>query len=139
MTDPHQKAVIAALDKKFNSGFSTTTTKSLPKPTKVVLPNGLTVIVEENHSNPTVAITGRIIAGSMFDTPNKWGVASLTAAMLTRGTQSSDARQLALKLESVGANVGYSAGTEESSLSGVTQSKDFGHNRARGFTDHTES
>jgi zinc protease len=126
ITDPHQKAVIAALDKKFNSGFSTTSSKQLPKPTKVVLPNGLTVIVEENHANPTVSITGRIIAGSMFDQSGKWGVASLTSAMLTRGTSNADALHLALKLETVGASVSYSAGTEELNIGGMSQTKDFG-------------
>jgi zinc protease len=126
VTDKHQKEVLATLDKKFNSGFATTSAKQMPKPTKVVLSNGLTVIVEENHANPTVAITGRTIAGNMFVPQGKWGIAGLTAAMLTRGTTSADAMQLALKLESVGANVSYSASTEELSIGGMSQAKDFG-------------
>jgi zinc protease len=126
ITDPRQKAIIAALDKKFNSGFSTTSSAQLPKPTRVVLPNGLTLIVEENHANPTVAITGRVISGSMFDPDNRWGTAGLTAAMLSRGTTSADALHLALKLESVGANVNFASGKEETSIGGICQSKDFG-------------
>jgi zinc protease len=125
ITDPRQKAIIGALDKKFNSGFSTTTASQRPKPTKVVLKNGLTLIVEENHANPTVAITGSIAAGSMFDPSGKWGLASMTSAMLSRGTQTKTALQLALALESVGADVGYSASTEDVSINGGCQSKDF--------------
>jgi len=126
ITDPRQKAIIAALDKKFNSGFSTTSTSQRPKPTKVVLSNGLTLVVEENHANPDVAITGRILAGSIYDPSGKWGLADLTAAMLTRGTATTDALHLALNLESVGANVSYAPGTEELNINGSCQTKDFG-------------
>ena len=126
ITDPRQKAIIAALDKKFNSGFSTTSTSQRPKPTEVVLNNGLTLVVEENHANPTVSITGRIYAGSLFDPSGKWGLSGLTSDMLSRGTESKSALQLAIALESVGASLNYGSSTEEMDIAGGCQSKDFG-------------
>ncbi len=51
VTDPRQKAVLAALDKKFNTTTKTTALAERPKPTRVVLPNGLTVVIEENHAD----------------------------------------------------------------------------------------
>lgn len=126
VTDPKQKAVLAALDKKFNTGSKTTTSAQAPKPARVVLDNGMTVIVEENHSNPTVSISGRLLSGGMLDPDGKWGLASMTSAMLNRGTTSKTALQLALALEPVGAHVSVAAGTEETSFGGACQAKDFG-------------
>src|SRR6185437_10474296 len=46
VTDPRQKAILAALDKKYNSGGTRTPNASRVKPTRIVLPNGLVLIVE---------------------------------------------------------------------------------------------
>jgi zinc protease len=127
VTDPKQKALLAALDKKFNS-VSTVAVKpaSAPKATRVVLPNGMILIVQENHANKTVAMDGFVRAGSMYDPDGKYGTAAMTAAMLDRGTTTKSALQLALALESVGANVGIGASTEQAGISGASLSQDFG-------------
>jgi len=124
VTSPTQKATLAELDKKFNS-----TTPSLGKPikpTRVVLPNGLTVIIEENHSNHTVAMAGYLKAGGIHDPDDKWGLASITAALLQRGTTTKSALQLYRQLESVGASVGIGADADNVDLSGGCLAKDFG-------------
>ena len=127
VTDPRQKALLANLDKEFNS-VSPATAKpaSAPKPTRIVLPNGMTLIVQENHANKTVALSGFVRAGSAFDPDGKYGDAQMTAAMLGRGTTTKTALQLALSLESVGASVGVGAGEESASLGGASLSQDFG-------------
>ncbi len=127
VTDPRQKATLAALDKEFNS-VSTAAAKpaSAPKPTRVVLPNGMVLIVQENHANKTVALSGFVRAGSAFDPAGKYGDAEMTAAMLGRGTTTETALQLALSLESVGASVGIGAGDETASIGGASLSQDFG-------------
>ena len=51
----------------------------------LVLPNGIVVLVQENHANKTVAITGLLKAGAVFDPTSQPGLAELTAAMLSRG------------------------------------------------------
>ncbi len=126
VTDPKQKALLAALDKKYNSAITPTKLPAAPKPTRVVLPNGMTLIVQENHANKTVAMDGYVRAGSMYDPDGKYGTAEMTAAMLGRGTTTKSALQLALSLESVGANVGIGAGTESAGISGASLSQDFG-------------
>ena len=127
VTDPRQKALLAKLDKEFNA-VSPETAKpaSAPKPTRVLLPNGMTLIVQENHANKTVALSGFVRAGSAFDPDGKYGTAQMTAAMLGRGTTTKTALQLALSLESVGANVGIGAGDESARLGGASLSQDFG-------------
>ena len=120
VTDPHQKAVLDALDKEFNATTPNTATSAKPpKPTRIVLPNGLTVIVQENHANQTVALSGLLRAGSVFDPDGKYGLAGLTAEMLGRGTTTKSALQLALTLESVGAGVGIGAEEKPARLSGT--------------------
>ena len=125
VTDPRQKAVLAALDKTFNGPTAATKPAQTAKLTRVVLPNGMVLIVQENHANKTVALDGIVRAGSLNDPAGKYGLAATTAAMLGRGAGGKTALQLALALESVGAGVGVSAGTEEASISGTSLSQDF--------------
>jgi len=94
------------------------------RPHREVLPNGITVIVQENHSNPTVAISGNIKAGSCFDPPGKSGVASLTAEMTARGTAKRTALQIAKETDFVGASVDTSAGVESAGFGASALKKD---------------
>lgn len=125
ITNPAQKAMLAELSRRFNSSTPPPLGRRAA-PTRVVLPNGMVVIVEENHAVHDVAITGSLRAGSMFDPSGKWGEADLTAGMLDRGTTTKSALQLAIALESVGAGVNIGAGTEEAQFGGQCLTKDFG-------------
>jgi len=95
------------------------------KPHRQVLDNGMVVIVQENHSNPTVAIQGNLKAGSYFDPNGKTGVASLVAEMVGRGTAKRSALELAKAADSVGANVDVSAGVESAGFAAKSLAKDF--------------
>ncbi len=64
--------------------------EALPGPddiTRRELPNGIVVLVRENHHAPSVVITGSLDAGSLFEPPELSGLASFTASMLLRGTR----------------------------------------------------
>ncbi|MBI5885905.1 MAG: insulinase family protein [Deltaproteobacteria bacterium] len=54
--------------------------------TRVRLENGITVIVKEVRSNPTVAVYGTFPGGLRYETAATNGLGSFTAEMLTRGT-----------------------------------------------------
>lgn len=88
------------------------------------LSNGIKVIVNENHTNPTVALRGSLGAGSVLEPKDKPGIAGMTAAMLTRGTQKRNALQFATALESVGASLGASADSLATNVVGRGQKKD---------------
>lgn len=101
-------------------------TSSAPRNvTRFKLDNGVNVVVQENSTNPTFALRGSLPAGTVHEPESKSGLAALTAAMLTRGTQKRNALQFASALESVGASLNASGGTLNTSLSGQAQSKDF--------------
>lgn len=93
--------------------------------TRFTLANGLSVVVQENRANPTFALRASLPAGALVAPPDRPGVAGLTAAMLTRGTERRSAREFAAALEDVGASLGASADTLTASISGQALSRDF--------------
>jgi zinc protease len=68
-----------------------------------VLPNGLTLIAAENRVAQSVAIKGYVLAGPVQDPPRKSGLATLTADLVTRGTPTHTAAELAERIEFLGA------------------------------------
>jgi zinc protease len=97
---------------------------STQKTERVVLPNGLVLLVRENHASPTFSLSGRIKAGAAFDPAGKPHTAALTAAALMRGTKKQGKLELARKLEDVGASLGYGSGPEEVTVSGRALARD---------------
>src|ERR1700733_15337077 len=55
----------------------------LPRPTVSKLPNGLTLVLQEDHKLPTIAFTMWIRPGQLADPADLPGLASSTADMLT--------------------------------------------------------
>ena len=67
-----------------------------PSPDVSVLPNGLTLVVQPEHVSHTISVYGRIReVTEMEEPPGKEGVAALTSALFSYGTQSLD--RLALR------------------------------------------
>jgi len=71
-------------------------------PVRFVMPNGLTVLVLEQHSLPIVQIHALIKVGSAQDPSDKAGLANLTASLLDEGTVNRSAKQIAEQIEFVG-------------------------------------
>jgi zinc protease len=78
--------------------------------TRAELPNGLKILIYENHSSPAVVAGGYLWAGSLSEQPEQAGLAGLTAAMLMRGTRLRTFGQINEALESVGAQLGFHGG-----------------------------
>src|SRR5579884_1759235 len=66
------------------------------------LPNGLKVLVAENHNAPVVAVRALISSGADHDTQQLAGLASMTAELLDEGAGSRDAIRLAEDLGLLG-------------------------------------
>ncbi|MEJ5202433.1 MAG: pitrilysin family protein, partial [Anaerolineales bacterium] len=95
--------------------------KSLPGPedtTRVVLPNGITVLARANYDSPSVVLNGYLTSGSMYDSDEKAGLAHFTASALMRGTQKRSFQQIFDALESVGASLGFGASVHNTSFGG---------------------
>jgi zinc protease len=73
------------------------------------LPNGMTLLLVENHEEPTLSISLSFRAGSAYDPAGKDGTAALVAELLTKGTPTQTAEQIAEAIEAVGGSIGASA------------------------------
>ena len=93
--------------------------------TRHVFDNGLTLLIQENHFNQTVAISGRLKAGSMYDHQGCYGLSDVVANMLTKGTEKRTWEEIAEATESVGANISVVGSTEIVGIEGRLLSKDF--------------
>lgn len=100
---------------------------ALPGPddiTRKELPNGITILSRSNFNSPTLSIKGYLHSGSYFDPDEKLGLGYLTANGLMNGTHNHNFQSLYNEIESVGARLGFSAGTLTTSFSAHCLSED---------------
>jgi len=93
----------------------------LPHPKEVQLPNGLTLMVLEQHKLPTISVTLWIKSGALSDPKDMPGLASFAADLLRDGTSKRSGTQIAAELDEIGANFGANAGFG-SNLTSITAS-----------------
>ena len=88
------------------------------------LSNGITILVRENHSTPTVVLDGLLRAGAIDTPPEKAGLANFTASALLRGAGQRSFAQIFEELESVGANLSFSASQHSTAFGGQCLAQD---------------
>src|SRR5437763_10910536 len=81
-------------------------------PVRFVMPNGLTVLVQEQHALPIVQIHALIKAGAAHDPSDKAGLANLVAGLLDEGTTTRSANQISDQIEFVGGALQAKAGED---------------------------
>src|SRR5580765_8309795 len=79
---------------------------NLPKIQKQKLANGLPVWIVELHEVPVAQVNLVVLSGTANDPPGKYGIASLTAAMLAEGAGSRSALEIADAIDFLGADLG---------------------------------
>ncbi len=108
-------------------GFAWTSsaqTLKLPPHEKVVLKNGLTLLLMEKHGVPIVDFAAIVKGGSVADPAGQEGLASVTAGLLRKGTAKRSAQQFAADLDFIGAEFGADASTDYSAISSEFLAKD---------------
>jgi len=100
----------------------------LPRPVVSKLPNGLTLLVLEQHKLPTVAFYLWIESGAMTDPKDMPGLASFTADMLREGTTHRSSSQMASDIDNMGATLTafaqFGSNTTQISASGLAPDAD---------------
>ncbi len=86
------------------------------------LANGLRVIVAPNRSLPLISANLRVASGDSADPRGRSGLATMTADLLTRGTTTRSATEIARAIESLGAEIGAGSGADSSTVSLQTRS-----------------
>lgn len=78
----------------------------LPQIVQQTLPNGLKLVVLEDHKQPAVWMRLAIPAGSIRDPKDKVGLAAMTARLLNKGTTTRNETQIADTVDGLGASLG---------------------------------
>ena len=86
-------------------------------PTEQRLPNGLRVVLAARPGVRLVTAQLLVLAGSEVDPPQRAGLASLAAGLLTKGTQARSATAQAREAESLGGSLDSGAGWNQSQVS----------------------
>jgi zinc protease len=89
----------------------------LPRPVEKTLPNGLRIVVVQRSEMPLVTARLLIKSGGEVDSNDLAGGADMTAALLTRGTTTRSATQIAEQIEALGGFINSSAGWDSSNVS----------------------
>ena len=106
--------------------MSPNSTIAIPNLHRLVLDNGITLIIVENKAADI--ISGRFFlkgAGTIVEPSNRAGLAHLVSAVITKGTEKLSALDIAEKIESIGAGLGADASSDYFALSLKTVSADF--------------
>lgn len=102
----------------------------LTRTTRLALPNGLTLLVGENHANPTISIQGLVKAGALYDGADapapgsRSGLARFTAGLLDQGTETRDELAMASAIEDIGAALHFVGGAETVSIRATMLAED---------------
>jgi zinc protease len=112
-------------------------TGALPQPTRVSelasehpiqkfeLPNGLRLLVKEEHRLPFVEFRAVFKGGVLAETPEANGLTLLMAKMLLKGTKSRSGEEIARQIESVGGSLDSYAGNNSFGVNAEVLSDDF--------------
>src|SRR5205809_5282876 len=87
-----------------------------PKPVEKILPNGLRVIVVQRSQMPLVTAQVLIKSGGEVDPSDLAGTADMTASLLTRGTTTRSATQIAEAIEALGGSIASGGGWDASTI-----------------------
>ncbi len=92
---------------------------------KQVFPNGLHLIVRQNSQVPIVAVQVAFLGGLRFENPSNNGINNFMAEMLTKGTTTRTAAEIALEVESMAGEIDGFSGKNSFGLTGIFLSRNF--------------
>ena len=96
----------------------------IPPHEKVVLKNGLTVLLMEKPGVPIVNFYAIVKSGSAADPAGQAGLASMTAGLLRKGTKSRSALQFAADIDFIGGSFDAGSNSDYTTISGECMTKD---------------
>jgi len=79
---------------------------------RIVLKNGMVLLLSEKHTIPMVTINMAIKAGSTAEPEDKAGLASITASLLMQGTKRRTASRISSEIDFVGGSLSVSGGDD---------------------------
>jgi zinc protease len=92
---------------------------------KIVLPNGLTLLVKEDHRLPFVEFRAVFKGGVLAENTANNGTTMLLAKLLIKGTKTRNAEKIATEIESVGGSIDSYGGNNSFGINAEVLSEDF--------------
>jgi zinc protease len=92
---------------------------------KIVLPNGLTLLVKEDHRLPFVEFRAVFKGGVLAENTANNGTTMLLAKLLIKGTKTRSAEKIATEIESVGGSIDSYGGNNSFGINAEVLSEDF--------------
>lgn len=87
-----------------------------PKPCRLKLKNGATMLVLENHSLPLISICATVLGGTRFENKKNNGVSTLMSRVITKGTKTRSAVDIATNIEQLAGHIEGIAGRNTAGL-----------------------
>jgi zinc protease len=73
--------------------------------TRVKIKNGPLVLIQEDHTNALVSMRGVFLGGVRYETPASNGINNFLAGMITRGTSSRSAEDIAREMDAIAGSI----------------------------------
>jgi predicted Zn-dependent peptidase len=115
---------LATTDAAAQPGSKPSPADLVPQYARSTLPNGLTLLLLEQHEVPVVNLELVFRAGSIADPAGKEGLADITMGLLRKGTERYTAEQLADELDFLGAALELGASHERCTVAAQFLAKD---------------
>ncbi len=92
---------------------------------KEVLPNGLTILLKEDHSTPVVAVSAVARGGQWVEPEGLAGVSNMAAVLLRRGAGSMSARGISERADALGMTLNTEGGADVAQVTWQAPSRNF--------------
>lgn len=123
---PENRTLVVLAPTGTVAAAGTAAAQAAPLITRVVLSNGVPLIVREDHRLPFVNMAAMLGGGLLHEAESDNGITQLLCDLLTRGTTTRTAEQIAQSVEQLGAALSPNAGRNSYGLSGQCLSADAG-------------
>ena len=94
------------------------------EPVRLTLENGIPLIVREDRRLPLTYVTVAFLGGQLSEQEENQGISQFMADLLTRGTETRTARDIAEQLESLGTGLAPFSGQHSFGLQGMSLTED---------------
>jgi zinc protease len=92
---------------------------------KIVLNNGMTLLIKEEHASPIIALRAVFLGGLRFEDKEHNGIYNFIAEMLTLGTKSRSAQEIAEQIDRMAGRIDGFSGRNSFGLSALFLSRFF--------------
>jgi predicted Zn-dependent peptidase len=106
------------------TGVLSTAAGEMPESDRKTLPNGLAVILVEDHRQPVISVQLLFKTGAATDVPEKSGLCNIATEVLPKGSKNFGGDRLRTVLDSVGGNLNTVITRDASGYSGFFRARD---------------